>query len=121
MRDGMRTITLFHLSYDPISQFTLRGLKNRLTQIEKRGEIFMQNMTITEELKAIQAGTLPCSEHKLAVCVAYCERRLKAMRELMDADSPKQAIAAHLIGAQSKIDFYAGFIAWAEKQTGGAQ
>lgn len=80
-----------------------------------------KSMTITEEIKAIQAGELPCSAHKRAICVTYCKRRIKAMQELMNSEGPKATIAERLTGMQEKIDLYSGFIAWAETQPGGAE
>ena len=76
------------------------------------------NMTLTEEIQAIQGGRLPCSDRKLAVCVTYCERRIKAMTDLMNSEGSKAAIAERLTGMQEKIDLYSKFIAWAEMQTG---
>lgn len=80
-----------------------------------------KHMTITEELKAIQAGELPCSDNKRAACVAYCWRRIKMMENLMNSDGPKTAIAQHMTGMQEKIDLYSSFIDWAEAQPGDAK
>lgn len=79
------------------------------------------NMTLTEEIQAIQGGSLPCSDHKLAVCVTYCKRRTKAMTDLMNSEGSKAAIAERLTGMQEKIDLYSKFIAWAEMQPGNAK
>lgn len=79
------------------------------------------NMSITDEIKAIQAGKLPCSDKKRAICVTYCKRRIKAMQDLMNSDRPKAAIAEHLTGMQEKIDLYTKFIAWTEAQPGSAK
>lgn len=79
------------------------------------------NLTVTDEIKAILAGELPCSDKKRAACVAYCKRRITAMQDLMNSDGAKATIAEHLTRMREKIDLYSGFITWAEAQPGGAK
>lgn len=76
-----------------------------------------KEMSIIDELKAIQAGELQCSAQKRAACVVYCKRRIKAMEALLNSDGPKSAIADYLGGMQEKIVLFSKFIAWAEAQS----
>lgn len=77
-----------------------------------------KNLSISDELKAIQAGELSCSAQKRAACVVYCKRRIKTMEALLNSDGPKTAIADYLSGIQEKIILFSKFIAWAEAQSG---
>lgn len=81
----------------------------------------MKNMSIIDELKAIQSGKLPCSNDRLAICVTYCERRIKVMQDIMASAGPNDAIRPYLPGMQEKIDLFSGFISWAGTQTGGGK
>lgn len=78
-------------------------------------------MSIIDELKAMKAGKLPCSDQKRAACVTYCKRRIEAMQRLLDSDSAGQAIEEYEAGMREKIALFREFIAWAEQQDGGAK
>lgn len=65
-----------------------------------------KHMTITEELKAIQAGELPCSDNRRASLVTYCQRWSKAMEDLINSDGPKGLIAGYLPMMRKKSPFF---------------
>ena len=39
-----------------------------------------RELSIKDELRAIQSGELTCSPEKLAACAAYCRKRLDMLR-----------------------------------------
>lgn len=78
-------------------------------------------MSIIDEIRAIKDGKLPCSDQKRVACVTYCKRRIAAMQELLDSGSPNQAMKEHEPRMRERIELFSEFIAWAERQDGGAK
>lgn len=72
-----------------------------------------KDISINDELKAIQSGEMPCTPEKLAICTAYCKRRLEMLRKSMkDQTVP----AAYKEQSQASIQKFADFLTWAETQ-----
>ena len=66
-----------------------------------------RNLSINDELQAMQSGELVCSPEKLSACIAYCHRSL---------ESPTIP-PYYLEQVQASITKFTSFIAWAEKQS----
>ncbi len=78
-------------------------------------------MSIIDEIKAMKDGKLPCSDQKRAACVTYCKRRIAAMQELLNSSSSHQAVKEHEPRMRDRIELFSEFVAWAERQDGGAK
>ena len=46
-----------------------------------------RELSIKDELRAIQSGELTCSPEKLAACAAYCRKRLDMLRRSLESQS----------------------------------
>lgn len=44
-----------------------------------------RELSIKDELRAIQSGELTCSPEKLAACAAYCRKRLDMLRSALES------------------------------------
>ena len=72
-----------------------------------------KDVSINDELKAIQSGEMPCTPEKLAICTAYCKRRLEMFRKSMESQTVP---AAYKEQSQTSIQKFTDFLTWAEAQ-----
>lgn len=72
-----------------------------------------KTMSINDELIALQAGDLNYSPEKLAVCTAYCQRRLMSLTKSLESGTvPKP----YMEQAKASIRKFSDFLVWAERQ-----
>ena len=72
-----------------------------------------RELSIKDELRAIQSGELTCSPEKLAACAAYCRKRLDMLRRSLESQSVP---AAYIEQVQANIHSFSDFLGWAEAQ-----
>lgn len=72
-----------------------------------------RELSIKDELRAIQSGELTCSPEKLAACAAYCRKRLDMLRRSLESQSVPAAYSEQV---QANIHSFSDFLGWAEAQ-----
>ena len=71
-----------------------------------------KNLSINDELRAIQSGELTCTPDHLAACVSYCHRRLDTLQRSLESRSIPESYQKQ---AQANIKKFSDFIRWADE------
>lgn len=82
--------------------------------MDNRKTMAKRNLSINDELQAMQSGELVCSPEKLSACIAYCQRRLEMLHRSLESPTIPPY---YLEQVQASITKFTSFLAWAEKQS----
>ena len=52
--------------------------------MDNRKTTAKKNLSINDQLQAMQSGELVCSPEKLSACIAYCQRRLDMLHRSLE-------------------------------------
>ena len=53
--------------------------------MDNRKTTAKKNLSINDQLQAMQSGELVCSPEKLSACIAYCQRRLDMLQRSLES------------------------------------
>ena len=53
--------------------------------MDNRKTTAKKNLSINDQLQAMQSGELVCSPEKLSACIAYCQRRLDMLHRSLES------------------------------------
>lgn len=82
--------------------------------MDNRKTTAKKNLSINDQLQAMQSGELVCSPEKLSACIAYCQRRLDMLHRSLEGPTIP---TYYLEQAQANIAKFTSFLTWAEKQS----
>lgn len=82
--------------------------------MDNRKTTAKKNLSINDQLQAMQSGELVCSPEKLSACIAYCRGGWTCSNRSLESPTIP---TYYLEQAQANIAKFTSFLTWTEKQS----